>query len=103
MLASMNLPYISAAAKHDHVQCVPRWLPASALTCAETLLPWVRLRERGVPCAENAHLTGDFEHHQVSAICACRQGLLTSSAGGGQRIVRESGQVPAAQFPGKGK
>jgi hypothetical protein len=68
MLASMDLPYISDAVKHDHVQCVPRWLLASAPTYAETLFPWVRLRGRGVPLAENVHLTGVFEHYQVSAI-----------------------------------
>ena len=39
MLVSMGLPYISDVAKHDHVQWVPRWLLASALTYAETSLP----------------------------------------------------------------
>ncbi len=33
----MEFSYISDAARHDHGQCVPRWLRASALTCAETL------------------------------------------------------------------
>lgn len=98
----MEFSYISDAARHDHGQCVPRWLLASALTCAETLLSRVRLYGQGIPFAELAQLTGVFEYHQVSAMGACRPGLLTSSAGGRLGPAHcESGKSPQLSFQKK--